>query len=135
MLVVERVVGIGCEVDEGAGDYEDLLVVVRLSGQQGGPVDDCPRIAGSALPAEVLTDIGEGQRPVEDGGVRLFGVEAVEKSFEVLVTDLDETRPVPGVTAEGVDCSFEDLLVAVGLSEGVVHRFLIEVAYRVVEEL
>jgi len=31
----------------------------------------------------------------------------------VVVTDLDETRPVPGVAAEGVDCSFEDLMVAV----------------------
>ncbi|MCZ4566984.1 hypothetical protein [Rhodococcus erythropolis] len=40
----------------------------------------------------MLTEVSERQRPVEDGGVRLFGVEAVEKSFEVLVTDLDEAR-------------------------------------------
>lgn len=71
----------------------------------------------------MLAEIGEGQRPVEDGGVDFFGVEVVEKSFAVLVTDLDETRPVPGVAAEGVDCSFEDFLVAVRLGERSVHRF------------
>ncbi len=73
MLVVERVVGIGCEVDDGAGDGEDLAVVVRLIGQQLRPADDCFRIAGSALPAQMLTEVSERQRPVEDGGVRLFG--------------------------------------------------------------
>lgn len=67
----------------------------------------------------MLAEIGEGQRPVEDGGVDFFGVEVVEKSFEVLVTDLDETRPVPGVAAEGVDCSFEDLWLLYVWARGV----------------
>lgn len=47
MLVAELVAGILCEGDEGACDFEDLVVVIGMIGQQLRPADDRFCITGA----------------------------------------------------------------------------------------